>query len=62
MTFRELILKIRADQKLSQREFAAKIGVSRSTIARWESGKVKPVTMRVEEIEALFSLSPTDFT
>ena len=32
------ILKIRQDNKLSQEQFAEKIGVTRQAVSRWEMG------------------------
>lgn len=42
MQFAETIKKMRADSGLSQRELAALVYVTRSTIARWENGSRLP--------------------
>ena len=36
------ITKYRADNCISQEELAEKIGVSKSTLSRWENGKSEP--------------------
>lgn len=40
--FSGLIRRVRRRAKLSQRELAAKLGVSQSTVARWETGRCAP--------------------
>ena len=42
MSFAEDIKKIRRKAFLSQEEFAKKLGVSYTTVNRWETGKAKP--------------------
>lgn len=42
MNFSEDIKFIRNKQLLTQEEFAKQLGVSFTTVNRWESGKVKP--------------------
>ena len=48
MDFSEAIKKIRQDCFLSQESFAKELGVSSSTVLRWEKGQTIPncVTMR----------------
>jgi len=49
------IRDIRRSLKLNQRDFAAKVGVTQNTVARWETDKVKPSPLavaRIREIEA----------
>lgn len=41
MSFAEDIKKIRRKAFLSQEEFAKKLGVSYTTVNRWETGKAK---------------------
>lgn len=40
--FAEILKKLRTDKKISQRELAERIYVTRSTVARWESGSRLP--------------------
>ena len=42
MNFPEEIKKIRQRSFLTQQDFAKKIGVTFSTVNRWESGRAKP--------------------
>lgn len=45
------IYKLRAERGLTLEELAAKIGVSKSTIQKWETGSIKE--MRRDKIQAL---------
>lgn len=47
------IVKYRTDNCMSQSELAEKIGVSKSTLSRWENGKSEP---RDEEYKRLFEV------
>ncbi len=38
---------------LTQEQFAAKVGVTFSTVNRWESGKSKPSPLAMRQIEEL---------
>jgi len=38
---------------MTQEQFAAKIGVTFSTVNRWESGKSKPSPLAMRQIEEL---------
>ncbi len=42
MNFAERVKTVRAQLKLSQEEFAHKLGVSFATINRWENGSYNP--------------------
>ena len=61
MTIRETIIKIRAENNLSQQEFAEKIAVSRTTLARWETGKSTPSLIQIKKICSTFSLDANTF-
>lgn len=53
----ELIRETRALLKLSQVQFAAKLGVSFHSVNRWENGRTKPLPLALKQIEAvLYSL------
>jgi DNA-binding transcriptional regulator YiaG len=47
------IKKIRKDLGLTQEDFARKVGVSWSTVARWEAGKGHPSRLAQRNIEKL---------
>lgn len=51
MNFQEKLLYVRAKLNLSQTELARKLGVSFSTINRWETGKVVPTKKAVLAFE-----------
>jgi DNA-binding transcriptional regulator YiaG len=39
--------------RLSQRDFAKKLGVSFATVARWESGRVQASPLAVDKLKRL---------
>lgn len=47
MTFSEFVISVRRNLKLSQKQLAAAINVSYSTINRWENGHVVPSNLAV---------------
>lgn len=49
----KLVKELRADLGLTQEQFAAKIGVTYSTINRWENNKGKPSRLALRQIEKL---------
>lgn len=44
---------LRSRLSLTQEQFAAKIGVTFSTVNRWESGKSKPSPLAMRQIDEL---------
>ena len=48
MTFSEFVISVRGSLKLSQKQLAAAINVSYSTINRWENGHVVPSNLAVK--------------
>ena len=52
MSFAESIKAIRKSKYLSQESFAKEIGVSFSTVNRWENGKSKPNYAAMKQITA----------
>ena len=49
----KMIRELRADLGLTQEQFAAKVGVTYSTINRWENGKGKASPLAMLRIEKL---------
>ncbi len=49
----EMVKKMRAKLGLTQEQFAAKVGVTWSTINRWENGRGKPSPLAMRRIEEL---------
>lgn len=47
------IRELRSKLGLTQEQFAAKVGVTFSTVNRWESGKSKPSPLAMRQIEEL---------
>jgi len=50
----KMIRELRISLGLTQEQFAAKVGVTYSTINRWENGKEKPsplAMLRIEELQ-----------
>lgn len=48
MTFSEFVISVRTKLNLSQKQLAAAINVSYSTINRWENGHVVPSNLAVK--------------
>lgn len=60
MNISEKIQILRNDRDWSQDDLAEKLGVSRQSVSKWESGKAQPDTERVLAMAQLFEVS-TDF-
>lgn len=60
MTIADKILKLRKEQGLSQEAFAEKLGVSRQSVSKWESGTAVPDTEKILAMSELFGVS-TDY-
>ncbi len=50
----------RVNAKLKQQDLADKLGVSRSTVGNWESGKTSPTSVQLQKISLLTGV-PMDF-
>ena len=44
------ILKFRNERKITQEEFARLVGVDRSTVTKWETGKCKPTADKLVKV------------
>ncbi len=60
MECKEKLISLRDEQGLSQQEFADKLGVTRQTVSKWESGKIKPSADNLMAMSRLFGVS-TDY-
>ena len=49
----EMIRKLRAKLGLTQEQFAAKVGVTWSTVNRWENGRGRPSPLALRRIREL---------
>jgi len=49
----KMIRELRAKLGLTQEQFAAKVGVTFSTVNRWESGRSNPSPLAMRRIEEL---------
>ena len=54
------ITALRKKAGLSQEALSDRIGVSRQTVAKWESGESVPDVMRCDQMAALFDISLDD--
>ena len=61
MSFAEDIKKIRRKAFLTQEEFAKQIGVSYTTVNRWETGKSKPNLKAMKLIDDYCKKNSIDF-
>lgn len=50
MSFNELLKDVRNELKMTQEQFAHEIGVSFSTLSRWENGHTTPILMARKSI------------
>ena len=57
MTIADRIIKLRKDAGLSQEAFAEKLGVSRQSVSKWESGNVMPDLNNLVAMCELFGVS-----
>ena len=57
MTFGEKLKEARKEAGLSQEQFAEKMSVSRSAIAKWESDKGMPDVNNLKAIAQLLNIS-----
>lgn len=62
MTYSEEIKKIRQKCFLSQESFGRELGVSFSSINRWESGKTKPNMSAMKKIKEFCEAQGVDFS
>ncbi len=60
MLLQDKIKAVRQSEKLTQTEFAEKIGVGRSYVAQLESGKTEPSKQLIERLTETFKL-PSDY-
>ncbi|MBE6554518.1 MAG: helix-turn-helix domain-containing protein [Ruminococcaceae bacterium] len=57
MNISKIISKNRANQKMSQEQFAEALGVSRQTVQKWETGMTLPDTENLMKISKMFGVS-----
>jgi len=56
----EMIKALRAKLGLTQEQFAAEVGVTWSTVNRWENGRGKPSPLAMRRISELLDNNPLD--
>ena len=54
------ISELRHHYKMSQRDFALKMGISKATVSLWENGKKYPTRRNLEKLSSMFNLNPQD--
>lgn len=57
METKEIILKLRKENGLSQDELAQKVFVTRQAVSRWETGETVPNTETLKLLSNLFNVS-----
>ena len=57
MSFRKNLEHLRKSAKLSQEDFAYKLGVSRQAVSKWESGAAYPETEKILKMCDIFNCS-----
>ncbi|MBO5270097.1 MAG: ADP-ribosylglycohydrolase family protein, partial [Clostridia bacterium] len=57
MTIQTTIYKLRTEAKLTQEQFAERVGVSQQAVQKWESGQATPDLEKLVLISKLFDLS-----
>ena len=57
MNLQDNLKKIRKDNNLSQEDLAEKLGVSRQSVSKWESGLAYPEMDKVLQICKMFNLN-----
>jgi len=63
MKFKDVIKNIRTELKLSHKQFAGEIGLSRWVTYRWESGNIKnPTASAIYRIKKLCNKHNTEFS
>lgn len=60
MEFYEKLQMLRKENGMSQEDFAAKMGVSRQAVSKWENGQGYPETEKLLLISSLYSVSLDD--
>ena len=60
MSFRETLIKLRTEKKLSQQELADMLDVSRQTVSRWEAGKNIPSPTQIANICRVFNIQANE--
>ena len=61
MSISETILKLRLDNKLSQKQLGEKLGYSQRTVSDWENGNTEPNIDAIRKIVSLFDISYEEF-
>ena len=55
----EALIRARIDKKLTQRQFAKKIGIAQSALARFESGRANPTFRLLQKVTSGLGLKLT---
>lgn len=54
------IVKLRQHLKLSQQDFALKLGVSKATVSLWENERKYPTRKNLEKLASVFKVDPQE--
>ncbi len=58
-TIYEALIRARIEQKLTQRQFAKKLGIAQSALARFESGRANPTFRLLRKVTSGLGLKLT---
>ena len=53
----QTLKQLRKAQRMTQSDLAAKLGISRSSIAMWETGQAVPSIHHLRQLAAIFNVS-----
>ena len=54
------IIKLRQHLKLSQQDFALKLGISKATVSLWENERKYPTRKNLEKLASVFKVDPQE--
>ena len=60
MDFKDRLIELRKESRLSQEELGYKLGVTRQTVSKWETGQTTPEMNKLFELSKMFSISVDD--
>ncbi len=57
MEFKDRLLELRKQKKLTQEQLAKEISVSKQTISKWELGQCKPEMQKLKKLSKIFDIN-----
>lgn len=62
MEISEKILRLRQKRGMTQEKLAARVGVGRDTVDRWEKGLLKPDAVHIRRLSGVLNIEPGYFS